>query len=362
MFGPNSLLLLSGERHGRDRKLLGPPFHGERVRAHGEAVRRAARRHTSGWAGGQTRSVQDATQAISLDVIVETVFGAREAGRRAEIREAILETMGHLHPIGIYMRNAQMEAGAHAAWAKFDAAKARLDSMLLDEVRRRRSDPAPGDDILSLMLSARYDDGSRLSDEELRQEMVTMLMAGHETTSIALAWAIYRLQRRPDALARLRTELDALAVDVPAADLFRAPYLAAVCDETLRMDPIIPDISRELAQDGELAGMQVRAGQILVVAISEVHRDPTIFSEPDRFEPARFIERRFRPWEYLPFGGGHRRCLGAAFASFEMRVALATIVRDWELELADDRQLRPVRRNITMGPEGGVPVRVLGRR
>jgi cytochrome P450 len=208
------------------------------------------------------------------------------------------------------------------------------------------------------MLAARDAVGNAMSDGAIRDELVTVLMSGHETTAVALAWAIYELGRHPATLARLREELDGLEPDPDV--MVKQSYLAAVCDETLRLHTILTEVARTTVEPLELLGYTLPPGVGVGVSISAIHQDPSIYAEPDRFMPERFIGRTYSPFEFLPFGGSHRRCLGAAFSDYEMRVALAAVVTRWEFELAGTE--RETRHNIAMGPKKGVRVRMTRRR
>ena len=209
-------------------------------------------------------------------------------------------------------------------------------------------------------MAARYDDGSAITDGEIRDELITILLAGHETTSVALSWAIYELGRHPAVLERLRAELDALGPDADPDQIVKQPYLNAVCDETLRLHTVLTEVARIVRTPRELLGYTIPAGAGVGVGICAIHQDPELYPKPDRFRPERFIERSYTPYEFLPFGGGHRRCLGAALSDYQMRLVLATIVTGWDLKL--DGEDEDARHNIGMGPKHGVRMRVQGRR
>jgi cytochrome P450 len=196
---------------------------------------------------------------------------------------------------------------------------------------------------------------------EIRDQLFTMLIAGHETTAVSLAWAVYWMLREPASLARLRAEL-AQNEGAPPETTLRLPYLSAFVRETLRIEPVVTDVPRICRKPFELGSWTVPAGELVTVNIAALHADPAIYPEPERFRPERFLERKFHAGEFVPFGGGHRRCLGAAFAEAELAVAVSTIARDWDLMLADREPERSVRRNVTMGPARGVRVKVARRR
>jgi len=229
-------------------------------------------------------------------------------------------------------------------------------------IAQRRATGALGADILGTLLEARYEDGAPMADSEIRDQLMTLLLAGYETTATAVAWGVYWLLREPATLSRLRAGIDALGPDRTAEALVRQPYLEAVASEALRVEPIVTDVIRVCKVPLDVGRWTVPAGEIAVVNLLAILSDETLFPDPGRFVPERFLERKFSASEFLPFGGGARRCLGAAFAEAELAIALGTIATEWDIELASDEPERAVRRNITMGPERGVPVRVRGAR
>jgi cytochrome P450 len=231
---------------------------------------------------------------------------------------------------------------------------ARFEQLLSEEIAVHREDCTDRDDILSLLLAARYEDGSAVSDEGLRDELKTLLIAGHETTAIALAWAFYWLHREPNVYHRLQAELLGLGHPPDPDDLLRLPYLSAVCDEALRLYPVIGAITRRLRQPMALCGYTLPAGIAVGAAVALTHLDPALYPDPHRFRPERFLGHTYTPFEYLPFGGGARRCIGAAFAVYEMKIVLGSILVQHRLGLVDDKPLHPKPRTFTIGPPGGV--------
>ncbi len=288
------------------------------------------------------------------------IFGVVEEDEVREIMDAVDALVGKLTPILLFDPRFHVAPLGLGPWAKFKAKRDRLDGLIEALVERRRSSGERGDDLLSMLLDARYEDGEAMSYAEIHDELVTMLVAGHETTSVALAWSLYHLHRNPEALEALRDELDAAPEEL--AQRARMPYLKAVCDETLRVTPVLPDIVRVLNAPMTLLGVEVPAGWCVGVAITTIHHDPDIYEEPDAFRPERFIGRKYSPFEFMPFGGGHRRCIGAAFASFESMMALDVALSEYAFELLEPEALVPTRRNVTMGPKTGVRMRMLGAR
>jgi cytochrome P450 len=211
------------------------------------------------------------------------------------------------------------------------------------------------------MLEAQFDDGLRMTDQELIDQLNTLLIAGHETTSVTLSWAMYWLFRTPMVLTRLREEVEALGPRPEPEAYTKLPYLNAVVKETLRIRPVVTEVLRTLNQPFKLLNIDLEPGMTMSPSVSLLHADPEIYPEPDTFRPERFLERSFSPYEYIPFGGGNRRCIGSAFAEFELRIALAILISEVDLDLIDDHIVRPVRKNILMAPEGGIQMKLLRR-
>lgn len=359
LVGEHSLLMLSGERHRRERKLLTPPFHGDRMRAYGAAMADTAARRLTEAARAPRAVAQEITQAISLDVIIRAVFGVEEPSRTSAFARAVVAMTDALTPALTFLPFLQRDLGGLGPYARFRRRVDDLDALFRGQIERARA--APGDDILSLMVSARYDDGSTMSDQAIFDELRTLLFAGHETTALALAWALDHVHRNPGVLARLRDEIDALGPEPDPERLAALPYLDAVCKEALRIYPIVTESPRLLTQPFRLGEHELLPGTGVAPCILLVHHHPELYPEPSRFRPERFLERKFSPFEYLPFGGGHRRCIGAAFAMFEMKIVLGVALSAWEFRLLDERPPRPVRRNLTLSPSGGVPLVVRAR-
>ncbi|MBX2802744.1 MAG: cytochrome P450 [Myxococcales bacterium] len=352
LVGRGSLLLLKGEAHGRERKLLMPPFHGERMRAYGQVIRDIAERRLAAVPQGRPFRVADVMLDISLDVIVQAVFGIRQPDQVQRWAQAVQALVVGMHPLLLFMPFLQRRP--FPGWGRFERSRSELDRMLYAEIARRRSEE-PDDDILSLMLHASYEDGQPMSDEAVRDELVTLLFAGHETTQISMAWGLYHVCRSQPILQRLQAELD--ATDGSPEALAKAPYLDAVVQETLRLDPVVPDMVRTLSVDLQLGPYALAAGTHIAPAAVLVHAREDLYPEARRFRPERFEECRPRPWEFLPFGGGVRRCIGAALATYEMKLVLGTWLRGAHFRSTSADE--PARRNITMGAKRGVPMELV---
>ncbi len=357
--GPSSILISEGDKHVRDRKLLMPPFHGDRMRAYGEIMQASAVRHIENTiAAGDVVTGYDLSQRVSLEVTLRAVFGIDDDDELAVVRDALNETMAAVHPSVLFAPALQREGMGLLPFAKFKRAFERADDLLQQRLDELRPQAADREDILSLLLLARYDDGEPMPDEEVKDQLRTLLIAGHETSAITLAWTLYELCRHPELLARAREEADAAA---DHGELVRAPLLTAVIKEVLRLHPILVEVIRKLRSDWQVGEYLVPAGAHIAPCILLAHQNPAIYDDPLAFRPDRFIDRTYGPFEYMPFGGGDRRCIGAAFAEYEMRIALGTWLQRADIELLDDAPLKAVRQNLVMGPEGGVKLRVSRR-
>ncbi|MFB2968914.1 cytochrome P450 [Aerosakkonema sp. BLCC-F183] len=368
LFGNYSLLLHDGEYHQRQRKLLIPPFHGERMKAYGEIVCDIAEEVISKWTIDKPFEARSSMQEISLRVILRTIFGLDEGERYEKLRQLLtllLDTTGSpLRSSFVFLEVLQKDLGAWSPWGKFLRLKQQINELLYAEIRERRAkNDLSGEDILTLMMSARDEEGQPMTDEELKDELMTLLFAGHETTATALAWALYWIHRQPEVREKLLIELDTLGENPDANAIAKLPYLNAVCSETLRIYPVLlfalPRITKAPV---EIMGYRFAANTMLSPCIYLVHHREDLYPEPKRFKPERFLERQYSPYEFFPFGGSNRRCIGMAFAMFEMKLVLATILSKLELSLADNRPVVAARRGITMAPVGGVRLVLKGQR
>lgn len=357
LLGQNSVLALWGHRHREERKLLMPPFHGERMRAYGGVMVESVQEVCGGWAEGQEVVAADAMLAVSLRVIVRAVFGVLEPQRVAQWTEAIVRLVGVTSPILLFVPSLQRAPLGLGPWARLVEARDALDALLLGEIRERRRTGARGTDILSMMLDATRQDGGALLEMDVRDELVTLLFAGHETTQIAMAWMLYHLARHPDAMERLQAELD--GSDGSPEALGKLPYLDAVVNETLRLNPIVPDPLRTLAVPMKLGRYELPAGTHVAFVAALVHEREDLYPEPLAFRPERFLQRKFRPHELLAFGGGVRRCIGAALATWEMKVVVGTLLQRYSFESLSEEVA--VRRNVSMGLRHGARLRVRAR-
>jgi cytochrome P450 len=344
--GPNSVLTLDEDPHMRQRKLLLPPFHGERIQRYGELIREATLSEMERWPVGEPFALRPHTQRITLAVIMRAVFGVHDEARLDRFERLIEDFSARVNLITSFPM-LRRDLGRFSPWTRFQRSRAALDAFIYEEIALRRAEGDAGaDDVLSLLLAARHDDGSPMSDEELRDELVTVLGAGHETTATALAWAVERLLRAPRALDRLRDSIAAGEDD----------YLDATIKETLRVRPVIVDVVRKLTAPVTIGGYELEAGTFVLPAIAALHYRDDLFPEPDEFRPERFLDGRPDTYVWIPFGGGVRRCIGAAFAEYEMRIVLRTMLERAELRAPEARPERVKVRNITLAPAKGTRV------
>jgi cytochrome P450 len=373
VMGPSSVIVLTGPEHMRQRKLLLPPFHGERMREYEDVIVQATRADMAGWPLGRPMRLQERTRAITLEVILRAVFGV-EAERMDTVRAAVAELLAPVNPLRlllIALRRPSMERPGGA----FGRALDRLDETIYEELTRRRAqaDLAERTDILSLLLQARDEQGEPMTDGELRDELVTLLLAGHETTATSVAWAIERLVRHPDKLARLVAEIDArggagsggepgsaTGGGAPAGEDADERYMTAVVNETLRVRPVVPIVARMLEDELEVGGWTLPAGTRVTPSIYLTNRNARVYADPERFEPERFLEASPDTFAWIPFGGGIRRCIGAAFAQLEMKLMLRTMLAELHPSVPAGARGRAGERNrrraITLVPSRGTRV------
>jgi len=342
VLGDNSVLVLDEKKHIAQRKLLLPPFHGERMQAYGEKMAEIAAREIESWPTGVPYKLRPRMQAITLEIVLETVFGVHGGERMGPLRDALRDFLDLTTDPKVLLPVLTIGPDRINRIPAFRRRVEAVDKLIAEEMaeRRRAEDLAEREDVLSMLLLARHEDGSPMSDAEIRDELLTLLVAGHETTATALSWAMERLIRHPEKLERLRAEVEDGAEE----------YLTATIQETLRLRPVIVVVLRKLTEPVELGGYELPAGASAVPCIHLIHRDPHIYPEPERFVPERFLDNPPGTYTWIPFGGGIRRCLGAAFAQFEMAVVLRELVRRRDVQPADPAPERPFRRAITETP------------
>jgi cytochrome P450 len=344
-------MLVDGERHRAARKLLAPPFHRAAIERLGEAIVDVARHRVDALPRRRAFDIHVTLREITSDVIVQIVFGATEA-RTARTLTAQLFALAHtLKPTFLLVPALRRKLFGLSAWARFQRACEASQALVAELIAARRDAP-PAPDLLGLLLGARDAEGTALSEREVWEQLMTFFMAGHDTTASALAWAVQLVHRDPAIRDRLRTEVET----ADAARLAGLPYLEAVCLETLRLCPIAPYIARDLRSPFTVGDHELPAGASLAISIIGIHHRPELYPEPERFAPDRFLDRRYAPSQFLPFGGGARRCVGAALALLELKLVLGIVMQAPPLRLTGDTAVAATVRNTTVGPRGGVAV------
>lgn len=359
--GENSLLMLDGERHLRIRRLMLPPLRGERMAAYGSAMLEIAQGSIDRWPFGRPFPIHARFQAITMDVILRTVFGVEEAARYAELAALFEELLrvGSWPPLLI--PRLQVDLGSLSPWGRFLRLSEKADRLLREEIdRRRRAGTEGRTDVLSLLLDARDEEGRPMSDEELCDELVTLLVAGHETTATSLAWSLRWILPDSGLVARLREEVRSAEGEgggLDPARVAKLELLDAVLREVLRLSSVVPLVGRELMWPMKAGAYDLPVGTRLLPCIHLAQRRPEVFPDPERFDPDRFLKgEKPPPTAWFPFGGGIRRCVGMAFAMYEMKMVLAAVLSRASLRLASKKPIRPVRRAVTMSPSEGLPV------
>jgi cytochrome P450 len=324
LIGRLSVMTLDGKEHLRQRKLLLPPFHGDSMRRFESVFAEVAAREVERWPVGEPFEMYPAMKRVTMEVILRAVIGVRDEARLVELAAAVTR-LDRIAPVVLPLPILQRDLGRLSPWARMVAAREALDRLVYREIaERREAAGGDADDVLSLLVAARHDDGSPMSDRQLRDEVYDLLAAGFETSSASLAWTFERVLRAPAVLERLREE--------PGDD----EYLEAVVKETLRVRPPVTDSTRLLKREAEVAGHLLPAGTQVVVALPLLHLRPSVWSDPFEFRPGRWLEggEGGQPYTFIPFGGGVRRCIGAAFAMLEMKVMLRTVLERARLRAA----------------------------
>ncbi|HEV2999151.1 MAG TPA: cytochrome P450 [Solirubrobacteraceae bacterium] len=352
LVGANSMLLLDDEPHVRQRRLMSAPFKGERLNVYGEVIRELTNREVDSWPLHAPFPIRPSMQTITLRVVMRAIFGLEDDARQREVEDA-LRPMMDLGMLLVSLPALQLNLGPLSPRRRFDRRKARVDALLLDEIARRRRarDLDEREDVLSILVRAQVEDGD-MRDEELRDQLLTLLIAGHDTTATALAWAFERVLRHPHVHSRLVEEVRAGETE----------YVDAVVKEVLRVRPVLSFGMRNLQAPIRVDGCTLPAGTLVGGSFHLAHHHPGAFHEPERFKPERFIDRKTETISWLPFGLGVRRCVGAAFALFEMRVVLQTILGRAEFAPAREPPEPRRRRAVSLAPAADARVTMTVRR
>jgi cytochrome P450 family 110 len=368
LLGDYSVILLSGEVHKKRRQLLLPPFHGERMRSYGDIIRNITVRVMEEIPVGQPFEARSITQSLTLQVIMETVFGIGQGERFQTLKKLLSEMLDIFRsPVMasvLFFPSLQKDWGSWSPWGQYCRSQEKVDAIIYGEIADRQGNPDPDrTDVLSLLMSARDEDGNPMSNQELRDELLTLLIAGHETTATAIAWGLYWTHRYPEVRDKIRQEVATLGPNPDPLEYTRLPYLSAVCSETLRVHPVaMLTFPRVVEEPIELEGYSLEKGQVVAGCIYLANHRKATFHDPENFRPERFLERQYTPFEFMPFGGGARRCIGEALALFEFKIALATLLSNYDLALAETKPEKPVRRGLTLAPARGVKMIFQGKR
>ncbi len=363
LLGDRSVLMVDGREHLRKRKLLLPPFHGERMHSYGGTMIDIAEKAIARLPRGKSFALHGVMQDITVEIIVRTVFGFTEGPRFDEMVERTKRILDLAAWPPLLLPFMQFEAGGYAPYGKFKKASAAADALIFDEIRTRKRTGERGSDILSLLLDAKDENGQSMSEQELRDELVTLLVAGHETTATALTWAFRWLLDQPGTFADLRAAVDALGPSPSTETIAKCELLDGAAREALRLVPVIPLVGRIVKRPLELGGHQLPEGSVVACSIYLAHRRPEAYPRPTEFDPSRFLGKKSSAYEFFPFGGGLRRCIGMAFALYEMKIVLARMLALCDLRLASPgRGIAMVRRSITITPEQGLLVTMRDRK
>jgi cytochrome P450 family 110 len=366
--GNYSVVSLDGETHRKRRQLVMPSFHGDRMKAYGELIIKLTKQVMDELPINQPFLARSAMQEISMQVILQSVFGLYEGDRCEKLRYL----MGKMSDIFrspfassfLFFPFLQKDLGKWTPWGKFLRDREQIDKLIYAEIsERRQNSNADRIDILSLLISAKDEDGEALTDQELRDELMVLLFAGHETTATAMAWGLYWSHYLPEIGKKVQQEIDSLGNYSDVMDIFKLPYLTAFCNETLRINPVAMITFPRLTQGKvELLGYEIPPDTVVFGCIYLVHQREDLYPQPRQFKPERFLKRQFSPYEFMPFGGGVRRCVGEALAMFEMKLVLGTILAKYQLALVDSQPEIPRRRGVTLAPSKGVKMVLTGIR
>ncbi len=368
VLGDSGVIMLGGDRHRKRRQLVMPSFHGSRMQNYGQLVfeitTKVFDKLLANKAVNQHFSARDAMQNISLQIILQAVFGIYEGDRCQQLQTLMTKLTelfaSPLTSAFLFLPSIQKDLGEWSPWGNFVRQRAQIDKLIYIEIAERRANQDLNrTDILSMLMAARDEEDKPMTDLELRDELLTLLFAGHETTATAMSWALYWVHSLPDVKEKLLQELKSVSDPTDWMSIFRLPYLTAVCNETLRIYPVaMLTFPRVVEEPVELLGYKLEPNTIVLGCIYLLHHREDLYPDADQFNPERFIDRQFSPYEFMPFGGGVRRCVGEALAQFEMKIVLATILSNYDLELSDRNPVKPQRRGVTLAPAGGIKMTI----
>ncbi len=353
--GAHSLLMLDEEEHHRQRRIILGALHGERMQEYGEQMAQLTHAMVDRWPVGTAFPVHPSFQETTLLIILRTVLGLESPERLATFAAAVGEFIHLATWPWLLFTPMRVDLGAWSPWGRFRRSLARVHALFHEEIRLRHEQGSAGrSDILSLLMEGRDEEGQPLSDAELSDQLLTLLVSGHETTAAALAWFWNWVLQDAEIYTALKEEVRGAGVSAERGA--KLPLLDAAIKETLRLQPVLPTLGRVVNQPLRIGGYELPVDSRLMVSIYLTHRRPSLYPDPTRFRPQRFLERKFALWEWIPFGGGTRRCVGMHFSLYEMRIVLASILARTELRPAPGPPIHVERRGITMGTSRGMPL------
>lgn len=380
LHGDNSLFLQSCHRHQRTRKLVMPSFHGERMRSYGDLICQITKTAIAKAGIGRPFSAHEAMQDITMNIMLQVVFGLYESDRYEQLKELFLSYLKMTASVAggllLYIPALQKDWGSWSPWGRIMRKLRQIDEILYAEISERRAQlnrqgtDRPGGssqsrktDVLSLLISARDENGEGMTDGELRDRMMDLLVAGHETSANALTWSFYWLHQHPEVKQKLCQELDSLGDKPEPMAIFRLPYLTAVCNEILRISPVAMFTFYRVAQSPvKIMEYQFEPGAQFMGSIYLVHQREDLYPQPKQFKPERFLNKQFSPYEFIPFGAGDRGCIGMALAQFEMKLVLATILSEVEWTRTEDKPVTSKRRGFVLAPNNKIPITITSKR
>lgn len=358
--GDYSVFTLEGDRHKKRRQLVMPAFHGSRMQNYGQVIFDLTTKVLNSLTPQQPFIAREVMQDISLQIILQTVFGLYDGDRCQQLKRLLTEmTSLFTSPLTssfLFFPFLQKNLGAWSPWGNFLRQMEEIDKLIYTEIAEHRANHDPNrTDILSMLISAIDEEGKSMTDVELRDELLALLVAGHETTATAMSWALYWIHRLPEVKEKLLQELQSVSDRTDWMSIFKLPYLTAVCNETLRIHPVaMLTFPRMVVEPVEILGHHLDPNTIVIGCIYLLHHREDLYPNSSQFQPERFLDRQFSPYEFMPFGGGVRRCVGEALAQFEMKIVLATILTNYNLDLSDRHKVKPQRRGVTLAPAGGI--------
>lgn len=368
LLGEHSVILQTGQQHRQRRKLIMPPFHGERLKVYADLIRQITLAAMGEVSVGQPLQARQLTQKITMRVILQAVFGLHEGDRFQRLEKLLAARLDLVSkPLAstvVFFPILSKNYGSWSPGAKIARLKAEIDDLLYAEIRERRdSVDATSTDVLSLLIMAQDEAGNGLSDEELHDELMTLLVAGHETTATAIAWGMHWAHYQPEVRQKIRDEIAAAHASDDALAMTKLPYLEATCNEILRIYPVaLLTFPRVAAQPIELLHHTIAPGTLLVGCVYLLHHREDLYPQPSEFRPERFLERQYSAFEFMPFGAGARRCIGYALAMYELKIILGTLLTHYDFALVSDRPALPERRGVTLGMKNGVEMVFQGQR